>query len=165
MMWGKKRINGTAYDLTHLDPFEFDVPRGGVAADIRLQVQFSSHTFTEKYNALHTRDLAISDGRDLRAFCLKRYGHSLSLPAAVRQAVAGHACLDQGRMHINTTLPGLEGPYLIAFQLRFKQTRKFDGVMTVVSAHHRPNINHELPKAPFAAVVASLLVGRKIGWK
>ena len=164
-MWGKKKIKGTVYDLTHLDPFEFEVPCAGDRSAIRLQVQFSSHTFTEKYTPLHTPDLAISDGGDLRAFCLTRYGHSLSFPAAVKQAVAGSACLDSGRMHINTTLPGLAGPYLIAFKLRFKETRKFDGIMTVVSAHHRPNINHALPKAPFTVVVAATLVGRKISWK
>jgi hypothetical protein len=163
-MWGKKRIKGTVYDLTHLDPFILDVPRPS-GAQIRLQVQFGSHTFTEKYTALHTRDLAIADGNQLRAFCLNRYGHSLSLPAAVVGAVGGQACHDRGRMLINAALPGLVGPYLIAFTIRPRPAKKFDGVMMVVSAHHRPNLNPALPKAPFNAVVAATLDGRKIKWK
>lgn len=164
-MWGKKRIAGTVYDLTHLDPFEIEVPKAGGDA-ILLQVQFGSHTFTEKYNPLHTPDLAISDGNGpLRAFCLNRYSHSLSLPAAVKQSVAGEVCLNQNRLNIAASLPGLNGPYLIAFTLRAKRTKKFDGVMTVVSAHHRPNMDLTLPCAPFRVVAAATLAGRKIDWK
>lgn len=164
-MWGKKRIAGTVYDLTHLDPFEFDVPRAN-GVPLVLQVQFGSHTFTEAFTPLHSRDLAISDGSGpLRAFCLHRYSHSLSLPAAVRQAVSGDVCLNEGRFNIAASLPGLEGPYLIAFKLRPKKTKKFDGVMTVVSAHHRPKMDLTLPCAPFKVVVSATLAGRKIDWK
>jgi hypothetical protein len=158
-MWGKKKIAGTVYDLTHLDPFILRVDAA------RVQVQFGSHTFTEQYTPLHTRDLAIADGKDLRAFNVDRYGHSLSLPAAVRAAVGGEACLDKGRMHIAATLPGLVGPYLVAFTIRPRATKKFDGVMMVVTAHHRPNLDLSLPRAPFNAVISATLVGRKIDWK
>ena len=164
MMWGKKRIAGTVYDLTHLDPFllEVDHPNGKTTV---LQVQFGPHSFTEKYTPLHTPDLAISHNSDLRAFCLQRYGHSLRLPAAVTQAAIGNVCNGQGRMAINSRLPGLKGPYLIAFKLRKKPTKKFDGVMTVVTAHHRPKLNQSLPFAPFHAVVSATFAGRKIDWK
>lgn len=165
MMWGRKKIAGTVYDLTHLDPFEMDVPRSAGNAPYRVQVQFGPHTFTEKYTPLHTPDLAISHGHDLRAFCLNRYGHSLSLPAAVQQAVAGKVCLSNGKMVINARLPGLNGPYLIAFTVRAHKTRKFDAVITVVSAHHRPNLNQGLPTAPFPVVIAATIAGRKISWK
>jgi len=163
-MWGKKKIAGTVYDLTHLDPFEMDVEHPDGRRTI-IQVQFGCHTFTETYTRIHTPDLAISHGKDLRAFCLKRYGHSLSLPAAVTNAAKGSVCNDNGRMLINSRLPGLEGPYLIAFKIRARKTRKFDGVMTVVSAHHRPNLNQALPSAPYHAVISATLAGRKIRWK
>ena len=165
MMWGKKRIAGTVYDLTHLDPFEMEVPHPNGNVSV-IQVQFGAHTFTEQFNQFHTKDLAICDGNGpLRAFCLHRYGHSLSLPAAVLHAVSGDACNDQGRMLINASLPGLSGPYLIAFKVRPRKTKKFDGVMTVVSAHHRPNLDLTLPTAPFQVVIAASLAGRSIGWK
>lgn len=163
-MWGRKKIAGTVYDLTHLDPFILPVPRA-CGEEVRLQVQFGSHTFTKEYTPLHSPDLAISDGKGLRAFCLERYGHSLSLPAAVEGAVGGIVCHDNGRTLINARLPGLDGPYLIAFTLRPRQTRKFEGVLTVVSAHHRPNLDQGLATAPFNAVVAAALDGRKINWK
>lgn len=165
MMWGRKKIAGTIYDLTHLDPFEMNVPRSGELKPYRLQVQFGPHTFTEKYTPLHTPDLAISHGNDLRAFCLVRYGHSLSLPATVRHAVNGKVCLNNGKMVLNARLPGLAAPYLVAFIVRPKQTRKFDAVLTVVSAHNRPNLNQNLPSAPFAAVISATIAGRKIAWK
>ncbi|MAM37932.1 MAG: hypothetical protein CL949_05390 [Erythrobacter sp.] len=164
MMWGKKRIAGSVYDLTHLDPFNVEVehPSGKITT---LQVQFGPHTFTEAYTPLHTPDLAISNGGELRAFCLKRYAHSLRLPAAVEQAVGGEVCNNSGKMVINSRLPGLSGPYLIAFKLRQRQSRKFDGVMTVVTAHHRPNLAQDLPVAPFHAVLSATFAGRKINWK
>lgn len=164
-MWGRKRIAGTVYDLTHLDPFEMDVPLVNGPA-IRVQVQFGCHTFTESFSRQwHSPDLLITDGRDERAFCLNRYGHSLSLPAAVRQAVSERVCNDSGRTLINARLPGLNGPYLIAFKIRARKTHKFDGVMTVVSAHHRPNLDQELPSAPFPTVVKVGMYGGKIDWK
>lgn len=163
-MWGRKKIAGTVYDLTHLDPFIMDVLRPS-GASWRVQVQFGTHTFTEKFGPLHTPDLAISDGKDLRAFCLTRYGHSFSLKAAVIKSATGHACMDSGRMLFSAQLPSLADPYLIAFKLRPKQTTKFDAVMTIVSAHPRPNLNGQLPRAPFHAVVSATIAGRKIDWK
>lgn len=165
MMWGKKKINGTVYDLTHLDPFILNVPRSGVLDDYRVLVEFGSHTFTEAFTPLHNRDLAISDGKDLRAFCLKRHGYSQTLPAAIRAAVSGVACFDHGRMLISGALPGLAGPYLIAFKLRAKKTSRFDAVMTIVSAHHRPNLDPNLLCAPFKAAISATIQGRKIDWK
>lgn len=164
-MWGKKRIGGTVYDLTHLDPIEMDVPLVN-GPPIRIQVQFGCHTFTEEFNGQwHTPDLAISHGRDLRAFCLHRYGHSLSLPAAVQQAVTGRVCNDRGKTLINARLPGLNGPYLIAFNLRAQKNRKYEGVLTVITAHHRPNLDQTLPSAPFPTVVKVGIRGGKIDWK
>lgn len=164
-MWGKKKINGTVYDLTHLDPFILNVPRSGGLDDYKVSVEFGSHTFTEAFNPLHNRDLAISDGKDLRAFCLKRHGYSLTLPAAIKAAIDDAVCLDNGRMLISGTLPGLKGPYLIAFKLRVKKTKKFDAVMTIVSAHHRPDLDPDLLCAPFKVVIAATIQGRKIDWK
>lgn len=165
MMWGKKRIAGTVYDLTHLDPFEMDVPLVN-GPPITVQVQFGCHTFTEKFNRQwHTADLLITNGSEDRAFCLNRFSHSLSLPAAVKQAVTGRVCNSQGRNLINARLPGLTGPYLIAFKVRAKKTRKFDGVLTIVSAHHRPDLNQGLPTAPFPTVIKVGIRGGKIAWK
>jgi hypothetical protein len=159
-MWGKKTIAGTVYDLTHLEPFILPV------GTVRLRVEFSCHCFTEEYNGtFHTPDLAISDGNDLRAFCLIRYGHSLRLPAAVKTAVGSTAYLSDGRMHVCATLPGLQGPYLVAYKIRRSRARNADGIMQITTAHHRPNADLTLPSAPFNATVFARIVGGKINWK
>ena len=164
MMWGKKKINGTVYDLTHLDPFNMPIGLPG-GRETTLQVQFGCHVFTENFTPLHDRALAFSDGRDLRAFCLKRYGYCLSLPSAVKQAVDERVYLDnQGRTHISGELPGLEGCYLIGFKLRERQTKKFDAVMQIKTAHHR-KVVEALPSAPFRVYVSAFLKGRKVDWK
>lgn len=159
-MWGRKRIAGTVYDLSHLDPFILPV------GTVRLRVEFNCHCFTVEYNGtFHTPDLAISHGSDMRAFCLDRYGHSLRLPAAVKGAVGSTAYLSDGRMHICATLPGLSGPYLVAYKIRRKPAKNFDGVMLITTAHHRPNADLSLPSAPFNATVFANIVGGKINWK
>ncbi|MBC9033926.1 hypothetical protein IAG41_16170, partial [Sphingomonas sp. JC676] len=124
-MWGKKKIAGTVYDLTHLDQFTVNVPRAS-GVPYRLRVQFGVHTFTKAYTPLDTQDLAISHGKELRAFCLKRWAHSQHLPAAVRKAVSGDVLLSDGKTIIATRLPGLEGPYLIAFTIQVRPTSKYD---------------------------------------
>jgi hypothetical protein len=159
-MWGKKKIAGTVYDLTHLEPFILRV------GTVRLRVEFSCHCFTEEYNGtFHTPDLAISDGTDLRAFCLIRYGHSLRLPAAVAAATGSTAYLSDGRMHICAGLPGLQGPYLIAYKIRRARARDADGVIHITTAHHRPDADLTLPSAPFNATVFAMITGGKISWK
>ena len=164
MYWGKKTIAGTVYGLTHLDPFIMSCPRTN-APPLRVKVEFGSHTFTESVLPHHGPDLIIRDGGKRRAFCLKRYVHSLHLPAAVQHAVGGDVHLSNGRMVLNATVPGLVGPYLIAFNLRAQRTRTYDAVLTVVSAHHRPNLNQQLPRAKFTAVLSATLAGAAIRWK
>ena len=49
MSWGKKRIAGVVYDLTHLDPFDLDVtPSYQGAPTYKVRVTFGHHTFTRK---------------------------------------------------------------------------------------------------------------------
>ncbi len=164
MMWGRKKIQGTVYDLQHLDPFILDVPRGGQKADYLVRVEFSCHTFTENYHSLHTPDLAISHGNDLRAFCLKRYAQSLHLEAAIRNAVNGIVYNSSGNPVVCATLPNLAGTYLIAFKIRKTKSPHFDAVMHVASAHHRPKFDLNVPTAPFPVAIAAGIAGAKIRW-
>lgn len=163
-MWGKKKIAGTVYDLTHLDQFTIYVPRSS-GNPYRLRVQFGVHTFTRKYTPLDTPDLAISNGKELRAFCLERWAHSQHLPAAIRQAVSGDVLLSNGKPIIATRLPGLEGPYLIAFDIQLRSTSKYDAVLMVTSAHQRPKLDEVLPTATFPVVVSSAIAKAPVRWK
>mgnify|MGYP003632949452 CR=1 FL=1 len=67
-------------------------------------------------------------------------------------------------MVIDATLPGLDGPYLIVFNLRPKKGKRFDAKLHVRSAHHRPNLDKNLPEARFAVVISNTINKRPIRW-
>lgn len=163
MSWGTKKIAGTSYDLTHLDPFILKVPRPS-GGNIRVLVQFGAHSFTREHVAGDKPDLLFMDGKTARTFCVNRYAHSLHLRAAIEQAVHGDVCNSRNTMVLSATLPGLTGPYLVAFNLRAKTGKRFDARMDVRSAHHRPNLDPGLHKAKFTAVVSSVIAGRPVRW-
>lgn len=162
MGWGSRKIQGTVYPLGHLDPFTLPVLCG--EKGYRLQVSFGAHAFTRETRPGDKADLIFMDGKTPRTFCVDRYAHSLHLPAAVAQAVNGHVCLSRNTMVLNTTLPGLNGPYLVVFNLRPAKGKRFDARLEVRSAHHRPNLDPGLPKAKFTAVVQNTIAGRPIRW-
>lgn len=162
--YGNKKIAGTVYTLSHLDSFMLYLPRQG-GAHYRIRVDFGVHTFTEEFTPLHSRDLVIPDGKEIRAFCLKRYARSLSLKATVHAAVEGRVFLSDGNTILAGPLPGRTEPYLVAFKIVHQPTKKYDCVMTVVSAHERPGFDvSTLAHAPFKAVVANAFSGSKIDW-
>lgn len=155
-------IQGTTYALGHLQPFTLPVLCGD--RGYRLQVSFGVHAYTREHEVGDTADLIVMDGRTARTFDVDRYAHSLHLPAAVSRAVHGDVCLSRSTMVLNATLPGLAGPYLVVFNIRRVSGKRFDARLDVRSAHHRPNLDLELPKAKFTAVVANIINGRPIRW-
>ncbi len=162
--YGKKKIAGTVYDLSHLSSFMIHIPKKG-GSNYRIRVDCGVHTFTRKYTPLDTPDLSIPDGNNFRAFCLDRYARSLLLPAMIKSAVEGEVLLSDGNTIIAGPLPGRTDPYLAAFKIIRQETKKYDCIMTVVSAHERPGFNiHALPSAPFKAVVSNAFAGSKIDW-
>lgn len=163
MSWGKRKIGGTVYDLTHLTPFTLPVLCG--ERGYRVQVSFGAHTFTRDLRDGDTPDLLFMDGGTARTFCVERYAHSLHLPAAVAQAVDGDVCNSRNSLAISATLPGLAGPYLVVFNLQAKAAKRFDARLHVRSAHHRPNLDPGLPKAKFRVVIASTMARKPIRWR
>lgn len=162
--YGKKKISGTVYDLSHLSSFVMHIPKVG-GGGYRVRVDFGVHTFTEKYTLLHTPDLVVPDGKEIRAFCLKRYARSLSLRATVMSAAKSRVHLSNGNPIIAGPLPGRTAPYLVAFNITPQVTKKHDCVMTVVSAHERPGFQvAQLPSTPFKALISNALYDTKIDW-
>lgn len=162
MSWGNRTIQGTVYSLRHLDPFVLPVLCGDKG--YRVQVSFGAHAFTREVMAGDTPDLLFMDGKTPRTFCVHRYAHSLHLPAAVSQAVHGDVCLSRSTMVLDTTLPGLTGPYLVVFNLRATPGKRFNARLDVRSAHHRPNLEQGMAHAKFPVVVANVINGRPIRW-
>lgn len=162
MNWGKKKIAGTEYDLSHLNPFVLPLICGDKS--YRMQVSFGAHSFTREFKDGDTPDIIFMDGSKQRAFCVNRYAHSLHLPAAICQAVDGDICLSRDSLALNTSLPGLEGPYIVVFNIRKMDGKRFDARLYVRSAHHRPNLEPDLPRAKFRVVVDNKIKNRKIRW-
>jgi hypothetical protein len=129
-----------------------------------IQVSFGAHCFTRESQPGDTPDLAFMDGNRQRTFCVNRYAHSLHLPAAVCAATNGDVCQSNGSYVFDSTLPGLAGPYCIAFSLRKMTGKRIDVRMDVRSAHHRPNLNQSLPKAKFGAVLNHTMTGAPVRW-
>ncbi|WP_159010036.1 hypothetical protein [Bradyrhizobium sp. S69] len=80
-----KKIQGTVYDLPHLEPFKFNV-----AADdeeYRVLVEFGCHCFTTKLEQHHTPDLVYEHKLEKRAFDIERYELSKLLPDYIRGLV------------------------------------------------------------------------------
>ena len=148
--------------MTHLNSFVLAVPGG--SKGYRVQVVFGAHCFTRDVLPADTPDLLFMDGGRPRTFCINRYGHSLHLPGAICQAVNGNVCLSGKNLVVGTTLPGLVGPYLIAFTLRRAGGKNIDLKMDVLSAHHRPNYVANFPTAKLGVVIACAVNGTPVRW-
>lgn len=80
-------MNGTTYDLSHLEAFVAAIPGKGVnTVDLAILVVFSNHVFTERTK--HGDPYDIVDQNDVRrTFDLQRYMMSKGLGAAIRQKI------------------------------------------------------------------------------
>ncbi|HEX8578001.1 MAG TPA: hypothetical protein VF655_00215 [Allosphingosinicella sp.] len=81
------------YPLNHLRSFRVVVPaQDPLAAPAVLQVTFSNHVYTEKWDpGVHTLDRLIVEKGEERAFCPVGYGCSIVLPQLINSHVTGKA--------------------------------------------------------------------------
>lgn len=163
--WGKKRIAGVDYDLTHLDSFVMPVTPIHVGAETyRVKVAFGAHTFTREVLDTDTPDFHYLDGRTTRCFCPTRYSYSVHLPAFVQAASNGHAYFGNKdtKYLLVEAIPGLNAPYVVAFTMRKTGKYGVDATMFVVSAHDRPNLQTNLPKIGLGTLVSLTMQGKPI---
>ena len=87
------KYRGVEYPLTHLRGFRVVVPaKDPLLAPATLQVTFSCHVFSEKWDAgEHDPDRYFEDDGERRAFCPTRYGCSIKLEQLIRYNVEGKA--------------------------------------------------------------------------
>jgi hypothetical protein len=155
MSWGKPVIGGVERDLTHLDSAVMTVtsPLPGAAA-IRVLVTFGCHCFARDLQAGDPVDHHIPDGLVPRCFCLDRYANSTHLWRIIRGAAGGLAFFSQdSNMLLVERLPGLIGPYAIAFNVRKSSARGIDVAMFVASAYEKPNLTPAMPAVPFSLLI------------
>jgi hypothetical protein len=119
MSWGKKRIAGIDYDLSHLDPFQMLVtPTGERPPTYDVRVSFGCHTFTRELRADDKPDLHFKSGKETRCFCVDRHRLSLELPDMIRYAANGRAYFSQGANFLIVELgAGTNEPYVAFFYL------------------------------------------------
>jgi hypothetical protein len=164
LSWGTITIAGVAYDLTHLDPFIFDVtPKAVGAPSYRVFVSFGCHCFAREWQPKDPKSHFIPDGKKGRCFCPIRTGHSLHLPRIVRDASNGSTFFSQGRnMLLVERLPGIAGPYAVFFNVKCSTQASVDVVMFVATAYEKPLLPKALPAIPFTALVAKASKGHTL---
>lgn len=165
MSWGKKKIRGQVYDLTHLDPFILQVtPKTEGARTFNVHISFGSHVFTEEWECSHTPDLKFIDGTEVRCFSIIRHSLSLNLPQIVRQAASGraHFSSHQNTFMLFQNLSDLTGPYAVFFNITKAKSQKFDASMFVISAYEKPNLPKRLKRITFATLVSNTVIGKPI---
>ncbi len=85
--WQPLVVKGVAFDLSHLEPFEFPVMPARHAGQATVSVSFNDHCFTEAFNSEHhDADLLVqhASSHERRAFDFVRYELSRNLPAIIR---------------------------------------------------------------------------------
>jgi hypothetical protein len=78
-------VDGTVYDLGHLDPLRFQVESEKLRRSVTIQCRFSNHVFTRAFDPqVDPADTPfIMDGIRPRVFCPSRYRLSVHLPRAI----------------------------------------------------------------------------------
>jgi hypothetical protein len=154
-------LGGVEYPLDHLRSYRVTVPaKDPLAAPAILQVTFSNHVYTEKWDAAaHTVDHRIDENGEIRSFCPVRYGCSIGLPKLIEYHVGGKAFVGRdskgARNHFfYADADGISYP--IFFRLgRADRIPDVDGVLHIVSAYQNPALaaRHRFQAVKFARLV------------
>jgi len=164
MNWGKKKIGGQIYDLTHLDPFILPVtPKIATAPTFLVRVSFGCHVFTKKWEEPFTPDLRVVYGSEERCFCIDRHSLSLNLPQIIKETALSRVYFSQrDSFVVPRNMPGLNGPYAVFFKIDKARSDDFDARMIVVSAYEKPGIPKRLPAITFATLVSNVVLERPV---
>jgi hypothetical protein len=170
------RIRGEIYDLSHLDPFQFEVSSTKVPRPLRINVRFTNHCFSEAFDpAKHLSDEpVIPDGQRRRAFCPDRYDLSLRLPALIQGLGEPAAFVHETAARRNWMYAALvEVPiagtrYQIFFELRraIPERRRLQDLDMIVESAYPADPNRPEPNilgpVRFALLAGSLFLGKVV---
>lgn len=155
-------INGTSYDLTHLEPFILTLEAKGDKPVRRVLVSFGCHTFTRDVKDGDGPEWLYREGTEERCFCADRHGYSQSLPRIVEYAAKGRVFFSEGRNLLCVDwLPGLDAPYAAFFNISKWKGSGLDAAITVVSAYGKDGLPDRLPSITFGMLVDQVISGRK----
>lgn len=165
--WPAKTIQGTVYDLSHLDPFILSVtPTPAGSQTYRVRVTFGLHTFSKNLEPQHTPDLMVREGGDIRCFCIDRHQHSKDLPALITNAATRKAFFSHDGNYVvfeKKNAAGVLVPYAAFFDMRKSDNKAtHDAAMFVKSAYLKPNLPMKMDTIKFATLVAKVSRGEPI---
>lgn len=154
-------LAGAEYPLTHLRRFTVVVPaKDPLTSPATLQVTFSHHVFSEKWNeAHHTAEHKFEEAGELRAFCPVRYGCSINLREIIEYHVAGKAFRSRDGKGIwnHFFYADADGiPYPVFFRLgKSDHITGVNGILHIVSAYQNPKLpaKHKHDAIKFARLV------------
>ena len=169
-------IHGQVYDLSHLDPFQFEVSSTKVPRPLRINVRFTNHCFSEAFDPVkHPVDEpVIPDGQRRRAFCPDRYDLSPGLPALIRglaepAARVHETATRRNWMHAALVEVPIAGTrYQIFFELRrtIPERRRLQDLDMVVESAYPADPNRPEPNilgpVRFALLAGSLYLGKMV---
>lgn len=174
--WHAHELNGVAYNLTHLDPFDLTVHvaavegkpgrPGKIAFAITLMVHFSHHCFTTSSSAAEpvVSVLAYTDTRrgETRNFCVERWTLSKCLPDLIR-TLQTRRCYLTGRGNF-FTVEGetAAGNYTVFFNVRMVAADR--AIFFVESAYERfdsPHRHGGIQKIGLNAILRNMRQGRR----
>lgn len=146
--------------LDHLRSFRVVVnPKDPLAAPAILQVTFSCHVFSEKWDETHEEARRYVESGEVRAFCPVRYGCSISLPQIVNYHVEGKAYEGRDSNGAKNHFFYAEAeniPYPVFFRLgRATKIPGVHGVLHIISAYQNPRLpaRNRLQSIKFARLV------------
>jgi hypothetical protein len=161
MARGVFRLGAQTFTLSHLRGVRLLIPaKDPLQMPALLQVTFSTHVFSEKWNAAkHDAERRFEDKGDTRAFCPVRYGCSILLPDILKQCVGGKAHVGRdGNGHFNHFFYAIADgiPYPVYFRLaKANRIKGVDGILHIISAYQRPGMK---PRHKFQAIKFARLV-------
>lgn len=133
--WQPLVIGSETIDLSHLEPFEFQIIPTSSTSFVTISVRFHDHCFTETFDpARHAMRIQSSQAslHEHRAFCPTRYKLSLQLPEIVRRLDGQRiASAREGNLVKITFADGKTYPMF--FTLRKANSRRVE--LFVVSAY------------------------------
>ncbi|OAS15936.1 hypothetical protein [Methylobacterium platani] len=170
MAYFNHTIDGSALDLTHLEPRSLSFYVQKLTRDLTVYVRFSNHCFTCKFDdSRHTVADLIMDHRQRRAYDAERYDLSRRLPTIV-DALPGSSvyltATDRNYVYVATVTTENGQQYPVYFNLR-RAPREHPAqlLMMIESAYpvaDRRQVLAGTTKISFAVLCAKVYRGERV---
>lgn len=171
-------IGGEPIDLTHLEPFTFEIDSKAAKKILTVHVTFSNHCFSRKYTPeKHPAGEPIIDPTSPRprTFCPIRHRLSKQLPALILRLNHPKCKVQQTKALRNWAytlkIDDPSGPYYVIFEIRRavqKGRQKQDLSLVVESAYHDDPEQPDpilLGEMGFLILCANTYMGRPVAAK